>query len=675
LRAMKRFVLALTFLAATATAQLKPADFAGLRDVGTPRLSPDGNWIVYTVKQAFLPGAGAGGADLNADDKNRTHIWLASWDGKENRQLTFSKESESTPEWSPDGKLLAFLSSRGTDDELDQLWVMHREGGEAERVSEFKGSVVDYAWSPDGRRLTLVVEDPEPEADADKGKDKDKKDKTKPPIVINRFQFKEDRVGYLTTKRQHLYLFDLATKKSEPLTSGAFNEALPSWSPDGSQLAFVSKRGDDFDRTNDWNLYVVEGKSGATPRQLTNTLSETNAAETESRPAWSADGKSIAFMERGDPKLIYYSPYHLAAVPAAGGETRIVTPSLDRPVSNPTFEQRAAGAAIDFIVQNDRLESLARVTNGRVETIAGGVRTILDYDEAGGHIVIRASDDLHPPELFTSDNRQLTHHNDEWLAAHKLGATQALDFKSKDGTEIHGFVVTPPDYDKSKKYPAVLRIHGGPVSQFSHRFNFEWQLLATNGYVVVAANPRGSSGRGEAFAKAIYADWGRLDAQDVLAAVDTIVARGLADPQRLGVGGWSYGGMLTNYTIATDKRFKAATSGASIANILAGYGTDEYVREYEAELGRPWEHPDVWMRISFPFLHADRITTPTLFLAGQNDFNVPLLNSEQMYQALRSLGVPTELVIYPGQYHGITKPSYVRDRYQRYLDWYGKYLK
>jgi dipeptidyl aminopeptidase/acylaminoacyl peptidase len=213
------------------------------------------------------------------------------------------------------------------------------------------------------------------------------------------------------------------------------------------------------------------------------------------------------------------------------------------------------------------------------------------------------------------------------------------------------------------------------VSQFTHRFSFEWQLFATNGYVVVAANPRGSSGRGEAFSKAIWADWGHLDAQDVLAAVDSIVKSGIADPNRLGVGGWSYGGMLTNYVIAQDRRFKAATSGASISNILAGYGTDEYVREYELELGRPWEHPEVWSHVSFPFLHADRIKTPTLFLAGDKDFNVPLLNSEQMYQSLRSLDVPSELIIYPGQFHGLTKPSYVRDRYQRYLDWYAQYLQ
>ena len=221
----------------------------------------------------------------------------------------------------------------------------------------------------------------------------------------------------------------------------------------------------------------------------------------------------------------------------------------------------------------------------------------------------------------------------------------------------------------------MLRIHGGPVYQFSNEFDFGWQLLAAEGFAVVAANPRGSSGRGEKFSTAIWADWGNKDAQDVLAAVDYAVAQGVADPERLGVGGWSYGGILTNQVIARDSRFKAAISGAGQSNVLAGYGTDQYIREYEAELGTPWGNTAAWLKVSFPFVHADRIVTPTLFLCGDKDFNVPLLNSEQMYQALRSLGRETQLVIYPGEYHEIRKPSYQRDRLQRYLDWYGRHLK
>jgi dipeptidyl aminopeptidase/acylaminoacyl peptidase len=271
--------------------------------------------------------------------------------------------------------------------------------------------------------------------------------------------------------------------------------------------------------------------------------------------------------------------------------------------------------------------------------------------------------------------RPLSRQNDAFLAQVRLGTTEQVSVKSKDGTAVTAFIVKPPDYQAGRKYPTILRIHGGPVGQYQHEFMFEWQIFAANGYVVVGANPRGSSGRGEEFCKAIYADWGNKDAQDVLAAVDDAVAKGIADPERLGVGGWSYGGMLTNYVIAQDTRFKAACSGASISNILAGFGTDQYIVEYEEELGPPWKTFDAWVHVSFPFLHADRIKTPTLFLCGQKDFNVPLLNSEQMYQAVRSLGIDTQLIIYPGQYHGIRKPSYLKDREERYLAWYGKYLK
>jgi dipeptidyl aminopeptidase/acylaminoacyl peptidase len=270
--------------------------------------------------------------------------------------------------------------------------------------------------------------------------------------------------------------------------------------------------------------------------------------------------------------------------------------------------------------------------------------------------------------------RPLSRQNDQWLRTIQLAPTEEISFRSRDGTPVNGFLVRPVGYRNGSRVPTVLRIHGGPVYQFFNEFDFGWQLLASEGFAVVAANPRGSSGRGEKFSTAIWADWGNKDGQDVLAAVDYAVAQGVADSARLGVGGWSYGGILTNQVIARDVRFKAAISGAGQSNALAGYGTDQYVREYEAELGTPWANTDVWLRVSHPFFHADRIVTPTLFLCGEKDFNVPLLNSEQMYQALKSLGRRTELVIYPGEYHEIRKPSYERDRLQRYLDWYGRYL-
>jgi dipeptidyl aminopeptidase/acylaminoacyl peptidase len=316
-------------------------------------------------------------------------------------------------------------------------------------------------------------------------------------------------------------------------------------------------------------------------------------------------------------------------------------------------------------------------SGGPVKRLAGGRAVIAKIDQqAKTKQVALVADPSRPAEVFAVEGarlRPLSRQN-AWLSDVDLAPVEDTSFKSKDGTEVHGFLLRPVG-GSTGRAPTILRLHGGPQSQFDYGFSFEWQLLAANGYAVVAANPRGGTGRGQDFAKALYADWGGVAVPDVLGAVDDAVARGIADPNRLGVGGWSYGGMLTNYTIASDPRFKAATSGASISNILAGYGTDQYIRDYEMELGKPWEHLDLWMKNSYPFYHVEKIVTPTLFLGGDKDFNVPLLNGEQMYQALKSRGVPTELVIYPGQFHGLTRPSFIRDRYQRYLDWYRTYLK
>jgi dipeptidyl aminopeptidase/acylaminoacyl peptidase len=235
--------------------------------------------------------------------------------------------------------------------------------------------------------------------------------------------------------------------------------------------------------------------------------------------------------------------------------------------------------------------------------------------------------------------------------------------------------VKPASYVAGQRYPTLLRIHGGPNGQDEHSVNFEREIFAASGYVVVAVNYRGSNGRGAAFQKAIFADWGNKEVIDLLGAMDHVQKIGLADPARLGIGGWSYGGILTNYAIATDGRFKVAISGAGSSNQISMYGTDQYINQYENELGPPWKNTDLWLKVSYPFFKADRIKTPTLFMCGEKDFNVPLLGSEQMYQALRSLGVDSQLVIYPNQHHGITVPSYRKDRLERYVAWYDKYLK
>lgn len=652
---------------AASAAEKRPValdDFQALRKVADPQISPDGAWVAYTVRAIDIKR-----------DKQTTDVWMTSWDGTRAIQLTSSPGNEHHARWSPDGQYLAFLSSRTSDEDGEQVWLMNRAGGEATKITEIKGGVSDFAGSPDGKRLALVVQDPDPDAAESEKQGAEKK--APRPIVIDRYYFKEDKSGYLDRKRHHLFLFDLATRKAECLTPGNYHESLPAWSPDGSSIAFVSKRGADFDRHLNHDIYVIEARLGATPRQLTTFEGADCDPDWESRPAWSPDGRSIAYVQGGESKLIFYATHQLAVIPSAGGAARLVAPALDRNMVQPRWA--SDGKSIYCIIEDDGNRHLAKVAlaGGKVERALAGRRNTTGFDLArDGKIAILDSTPHQPPEVYALQPgaRPLSRQNDKLLEQLKLAAVDEIRFQSADGTEIHGFAVNPLDYQAGKKYPTILRIHGGPVSQFSNEFYFDWQLYAAQGYLVVAANPRGSSGRGEAFAKAIYADWGNLDRQDVLAAVDHVVAQGLADPARLGVGGWSYGAMLTNYVIASDTRFKAAVSGAGSSNILASYGTDMYIREYEAELGTPWGNPDAWMRVSYPFLHADRIVTPTLFVCGEKDFNVPLLNSEQMYQALSSLGRDTQLIIYPGQFHEITRPSYQRDRAQRYLDWYGKYV-
>jgi len=345
------------------------------------------------------------------------------------------------------------------------------------------------------------------------------------------------------------------------------------------------------------------------------------------------------------------------------------------------------GASLTFLVADDRREYRARisVSGGTVEKLSDPSLVVSQHSSASGHTAVIASSDSSAPEVYvleSSSLRKLTSHNDALLSELQLGAVEDISFKSKDGTEIHGLMTKPPSYDSTKKYPTLLWIHGGPDMQDDHSLPFniyplqvERQLFAAHGYVVLAINYRGSSGRGAAFTRSIWADWGNREVADLLGGIDYAVSSGIADPQRLGVGGWSYGGMLTDYTIASDSRFKAAISGAGIGNELAMYGSDQYILQYNNEIGPPWKNLDTWIKISYPFFHADRIHTPTLFLGGQSDFNVPIEGGEQMYQALRTLGVPTQLVIYPGQFHLFTRPSYIHDRMQRYFAWFDTYLQ
>ncbi len=637
-------------------------DLSRLRVISDVQVSPEGDWVAYTV------------AGLDPEkDRTQRDLWMASWDGLRKIRLTWGPESASKPRWNPAGTNLAFLSARGDEKEKkkgSQVWLLDRAGGDAQRITDIPGGVSDMAFSPDGRKLVLEVEDPDPDAEPELKEGW--KRKTKPPIVVDRYQFKKDDGGYLDARRSHLKLLDVSTEKLESLTSGRFSEESPAWSPDGARIAFVSNQTNEPDRNDESAIFVVEAKVGAEVHKLTS-----HGGPDGGKPSWSPDGKWIAFLRGDETKYTAYNQNKLAVVPSAGGDARVLTAALDRRIYGPLVWSRD-GTRLAFLVQDDRSKYVGRVSlsGGPVEKLTSGRRVVDDLAARKDDFAIltgTASEPLEVSALEGGALRTLANHN-EWLRDVRLGVVEDFSSRSADGTEVHGLLAKPPDFDAERKYPTVLWVHGGPNMQDEYNFRFERHFLAARGFVVLAGNYRGSSGRGSAFQKAIFADWGNKEVQDLLGAADAVVRAGIADPDRLGIGGWSYGGILTNYVIARDSRFKAAVSGASSSLQLAMYGTDEYVLQYESELGPPWKSADLWIQLSYPFFHADRIKTPTLFMGGTRDFNVPVAGAEQMYQALRSLAVETGLVIYPDQKHEIGPLSYQRDRLERYASWFSRFL-
>jgi dipeptidyl aminopeptidase/acylaminoacyl peptidase len=648
-------------------------DYFQIRAVHDPQLSPDGRWVAYTVKTAILKS-----------DKNEERIWMVPVAGGDALPLTAEGESSSHPRWTPDGKFIAFLSARAEG--KTQVWLLNRLGGEAQHLTDTPQDIENFAWSPDGRHLVLVLRDASPEEleAAKEAKNKDgeadtkEKKKAAKPWVIDRLQFKVDEVGYHDRRRTHLYVFDLAAKRMTQVTSGDYDDSEPAWSPDGKLLAFASNRSKpDPDLSYDSNIWVVAADNsdkGTHPTQVT-----TNPGA-DTTPAWSPDGKWLTYVTQLDPKLFDYATKHIAVSPAAGGEARVLTLAFDRVSITPRFSPD--GKFIYFIADDDGTQNVCRVpvTGGEITRPIGGRLMVNDYALAKtGDLVAQIATIDRPDELFAvsgSDGKltQITHTNDALMSQLKLSHGEYVHFKSKDGTVISGYLYKPVDYVPGKKYPTILRPHGGPVWAYYAEFDHLPQLLAANGYAVLFPNPRGSTGYGEKHAKAIYANWGNKDFQDDMAMVDYAIEQGIADPEKLGVGGWSYGGMSTDFIITQTTRFKAAISGAGVALMASMYGHDQYQRDYEIELGRPWENKAVWERVS-PFFRVANVTTPTLFMGGDIDWNVPILGGEQMFQALKRLGRTTELVVYPGEYHEFKTPSHIKDRLERYLAWYGHFVK
>lgn len=640
-------------LAAQETTPVTLDDLHLIADLSEPVFSPDGGHIAYTASTHNIKL-----------DQTVSDLWRVSWDG-EAGPLT---QTPGKSEWAPSygGDLIAFLSDN-TKEEETQVFVMPAGGGEARQVTKIKGGVSDYALSPDGRTLIAVAEvGPSVGADPERPK----------PVVVTRFQFKADYRGYVDDRRYHFFRVDVASGEAEQITEGDADYHLPSWSPDSSEIAFVKAADEREGRSLNYEVFVMAPRKDANPRKISDYPGADADPGLGYRPEWSPDGKKLVWLQNGEDKWIYYAPFQLTVADLDTGEVKPAA-RIDRWMYAPQWA--LDGQSIYALVEQDRDTWAAKIDlqTDEITYLTSGPRFAYDLAvSSNGRVAVLDGENERPYELSAVENggvRQLTRHND-WLSGKRLAETRDIAFRSGKH-EIHGLLVLPLGYEEGKQYPLIARLHGGPVYQFSHEFMFDWQYYAANGYAVLAVNPRGSSGRGFDFAKAIYADWGNVDAKDISAGIDHVVDMGVADPERIGVGGWSYGGILTNYMIASDKRVKAAVSGAGMSNFLGGYGADQYAFEYEQELGLPWRDKKIYERVSYPFFEADSITAPTMFQCAAEDWNVPCIGSEQMYQALRSQGVPTVLVVYPGENHGLVRPTFLSDRLARNLGWYDKYLK
>lgn len=614
-------------------------DYGQIREPGDPVLSPNGEYAAYALEG---------------------RLYAVPVKGGDPRPVTTGGSSAWSPCWSKDGESLYFISDRSGDNQLWKLPVDHF--GEAEQVTFLPRGIDSLDISPDGARLLLSYEDESDEESADG------------PWVIDRLHFKEDAGdGYLTERpSDHLYVYDIDSEQLAPITSGGYAESDGAWSPDGRQVVFVSNRGEEPDAEYRNDLWLVSAEPDAARRPL---IRLTDDERVKRSPAWSPDGEWIAYLSAADG---VYGLEHLTLVPAAGGEPRLLTEALDRWIREFRFSED--GRYLYFTFANHGSVHLARVRtrDGRLERLIEGERVVSGFDvDRRGNIVARVAQANGAEELYYrrgSSLAPLTAVNAGYLAPKALGSKEMVRYEVEDGITVEAFVTKPPDYVEGRRYPAILKIHGGPVAQFTWAYDFDAQYLAANGYLVVEPNPRGSTGRGQDYIRAIYRTWGIAEYPDVIGAIDHVIELGYADPERLAVTGYSYGGYMTNVVITRTDRFKAAASGAGHSLIAANFGHDIYQKWYVWELGLPFEHRERYDRLS-PLLRADRVTTPTIFLGGREDWNVPILNAELFYQTLRARGIDTRLVVYPDSHHGNWDARYEKDYLERIVAWFDRYTR
>lgn len=624
------------------------------RTVGIPRVSPDGKRVVYTVSDAVM-----------TPDRSEyvTQLWLATTDGKENFQLTFNEKSSSNPKWSPDGNWIAFTSNR--KDNKNNLYLLPLRGGEAEPLTDAKSGVSNFEWSPDGKWIALAMTDPKTE-------DEEKNDKAK-----NDFRWVDENL-----KMSRLYVIPVqkdANGKREPrkLTNENYNVGSFDWSPDGSRIVFDHTKSS---VANDWttsDVSIVEvGTAKAT------ILANTTAAE--SSPVYSPDGNWIAVTVSDNPPSWAGSGL-IEVFPAAGGQAKALTASYD---AQPDITGWSGdGKRIYFNEAKGTSTQLYTldVASNKIEEIktAPAVLTGINLNRTGTMLgFVRQTPDT-PPDAFVSALStfapiQVSHVNSD-VKLPSVGKTEVIRWTSKDGKEIEGLLTYPVGYQAGQKVPLILNIHGGPTGVFQQTFIggrgvYPLATFTSKGYAILRANPRGSSGYGTEFRRANVKDWGGADYQDLMTGVDKVIAMGVADPDRLGVMGWSYGGFMTTWIVTQTQRFKAASAGAPVTNLMSFNGTADipaFVPDYFG--GQFWDQMDVYQKHSAMF-NVKGVKTPTMIEHGDADIRVPISQGYEFYNALKAQGVPTRMIVLPRQPHGPTEPKMQLAAMQANVEWFEKYL-
>jgi dipeptidyl aminopeptidase/acylaminoacyl peptidase len=625
-----------------------------VKAVGAVRVSPDGNKVVYTVSSPVM-----------APDKSEfvTQIWLANTDGSETVQLTYAEKSSDNPRWSPDGKMLAFTSGRSGK---TNLYMLRIAGGESEQLTDVKSGVGNFAWSPDGTRIAFVLRDAPTDEEEKGNKGKDDWKWIDENVKLN-------RLNVVNVQKDANGKRDLRVLTKEGNIEGDFD-----WSPDSKTIVFTRTRTPKVDYWPSADLFAVDVVSGTVK-----SLAATNAAE--SGPAFSPDGKSISFLISDDPPR--WAGYRrIAVIPAGGGAPRLLAETFDAQPG--VIDWSNDGKRLYFVETRGTVSRLATidVTSGAVTDLNKGNEVLgaVSFNNSRSMIGFTMQSSDKAPEAFvTSIQRfapvQVSRANAD-LPKLPVGKTEVVKWKSKDGQEIEGLLTYPVGYKQGTRVPLLLVIHGGPAGVFTQSFvagrgPYPIASFSSSGYAVLRPNPRGSSGYGQKFRFANIKDWGGGDYQDLMTGVDHVIGMGVADPERLGVMGWSYGGFMTSWVITQTKRFKAASAGAAVTNLMSFIGTADipsFIPDYFG--GQPWENLEIYRTHSAMF-NAKGVSTPTLIQHGEADERVPISQGFEFYNALKVQNVPVRMITFPRMPHGLTEPKMILKSKQTNMEWFEKYLR